>query len=555
MTIKTKVYLMCGCYSLAGFATTMALLQHAAAMNDAYSKLTVQQVHTVDEARMIQVCFKKQVQEWKDVLLRGYDPQNLAKYRQNFFDRESEVASRSASLGAHLPEPEAQAILARFMQAHSLLGASYREALAVFVAAGGKDSKAADAIVKGKDRAATDMVDALVIQINQNAHTFVRAEDSRLRRERTEFLLIGCCAWLGLLAGAFFTARSIVRPLDSTTRLLAEIAKGDLTVRVDARRSDEIGQMGKALNNTLEQISGAMLSIGHNSQALASSSEELSSVSRQMSANANETTTQVTVVSAAAEQVSSSLQTVVTATEEMTASIKEIAKNTASAANATTSAKRTAAAANTTVTKLGKSSAEIGQVLKVISEIAGQTQLLALNAAIEAARAGEAGKGFAVVASEVKDLAKKTAEAAEDVTRKIVAIQDDSREAVGAIARIGETVTELNDYSNAAASATEEQTAATREIARNVAEAARGGSQVAENITAVVQAANSTSSGASQTESAANELARMAVELQGLVARFKCDAGQATAHEMADYRLRARVAEARSAPRAQTVSG
>ena len=178
---------------------------------------------------------------------------------------------------------------------------------------------------------------------------------------------------------------------------------------------------------------------------------------------------------------------------------------------------------NATVGKLGESSAEIGQVIKVITSIAQQTNLLALNATIEAARAGEAGKGFAVVANEVKELAKETAKATEDISRKIEAIQGDTKGAVEAIGQITTIINQLNDISNTIASAVEEQTATTNEITRNVGEAAKGSSQIVENIVSVATAAKSTTEGATNTQTAAQELARMAAELQRLVGQFKFD--------------------------------
>jgi len=216
---------------------------------------------------------------------------------------------------------------------------------------------------------------------------------------------------------------------------------------------------------------------------------------------------------------------VATATEEMSASIKEIAKSATEAAKIATSAVRTAESTNATVGKLGESSAEIGQVIKVITSIAQQTNLLALNATIEAARAGEAGKGFAVVANEVKELAKETAKATEDISRKIEAIQGDTKGAVEAIGQITTIINQLNDISNTIASAVEEQTATTNEITRNVGEAAKGSSQIVENIVSVATAAKSTTEGATNTQVAAQELARMAAELQRLVGQFKFDEG------------------------------
>src|SRR5262249_33251521 len=161
-------------------------------------------------------------------------------------------------------------------------------------------------------------------------------------------------------------------------------------------------------------------------------------------------------------------------------------------------------------------------VVKVITSIAQQTNLLALNATIEAARAGEAGKGVAVVANEVKELAKQTAKATEDISRKIEAIQTHTQGAVEAIEQIGKIINQINDIQNTIASAVEEQTATTGEISRNVNEAARGSTEIAHNVTGVAQAARSTTEGAGDTKRSADELSRMAHDLQALVSQFKC---------------------------------
>jgi methyl-accepting chemotaxis protein len=235
-----------------------------------------------------------------------------------------------------------------------------------------------------------------------------------------------------------------------------------------------------------------------------------------MSASAEETSAQAGVVSAASEQVSRNVQTVATGVEKMNAAIREIAKNASDAARVSQDAVTTAATANATIGKLGDSSLEIGKVIKVITSIAEQTNLLALNATIEAARAGEAGKGFAVVANEVKELAKETAKATEDISRKIEAIQGDTQGAVDSIRRIGEVIAQINDISNTIASAVEEQTATAHEMSRNVSEAAKGTSEIAQNITSVAMAAQNTTQGATNCQQAASEMSRMASDLQQL---------------------------------------
>jgi methyl-accepting chemotaxis protein len=252
-------------------------------------------------------------------------------------------------------------------------------------------------------------------------------------------------------------------------------------------------------------------------QMLISSSEEMKAISESMSSNATETAAQANAVSAAAEQVSLNIQTVATGAQEMTAGNREISKNASEAARVATAAVKAAEATNATITTLGESGAEIGKVIKVITSIAQQTNLLALNATIEAARAGEAGKGFAVVANEVKELAKETAKATEEISRKIEAIQGDTHSAVRAIAEIGTIINQINDIQNTIASSVEEQTATANEISRNVADAARGSTEIARNITGVAQAAASTNKGALDCEKAASDLLQVAEELQSLV--------------------------------------
>ncbi|HMD97491.1 MAG TPA: methyl-accepting chemotaxis protein [Terriglobia bacterium] len=353
-----------------------------------------------------------------------------------------------------------------------------------------------------------------------------RTNEGNISRAATAIIMTVTAVLIGLvlaIGAGWQLTRSVTRPVNNVVRILDAVAEGDLTQRIEVSSHDELGEMGETLNRTLEKMSGAMQSIGQNSLTLAGSSEELTAVSQQMSSNAEETSAQSSVVSAAAEQVTKSLETVATATGEMTSSIMEIAKNAQEAARVANSAVQTAETTNATVTKLGQASSEIGQVIKVITSIAQQTNLLALNATIEAARAGEAGKGFAVVANEVKELAKETAKATEDITRKIEGIQGDTKGAVEAIAEISRVITQINDIANTIASAVEEQTATTNEIARNVAEAAQGGKQVAENVASVATVARNTSEGAGNTQTAAAELSRMADELRTLVGQFKYD--------------------------------
>ena len=309
--------------------------------------------------------------------------------------------------------------------------------------------------------------------------------------------------------------------VDSMLGVVSLASEGDLTNVIEVKGEDSIGRMGEGLGKFLTDIRANISSIADMAKKLAVSSEEMNVVSQEMAGNAEETTAQANVVSAASTEISRNVQTVATGAEEMGASIKEIAQNANEAARVAGNAVKVAETANDTVGKLGESSAEIGQVIKVITSIAEQTNLLALNATIEAARAGEAGKGFAVVANEVKELANQTAKATDEISSKIQAIQTDTDGAVDAIGEISTIINQINDISNTIASAVEEQTATTAEISRNVSDAATGSDEITRNISGVAQAAQDTSTGIGRNQVAANELADMSSELQKLVSRFK----------------------------------
>jgi methyl-accepting chemotaxis protein len=277
----------------------------------------------------------------------------------------------------------------------------------------------------------------------------------------------------------------------------------DITATVQARHS----------------LTGLLSTIGETATAIAASAEELTAVSQQLTSNAADTAQQASAASATSEAVSANVNVVAASSEEMMASIREISKSATEAARVAKAAVGIADTTNTTIHKLGSSSAEIGKVIKVITSIAQQTNLLALNATIEAARAGEAGKGFAVVANEVKELAKETARATEEIGQKIEAIQTDTQAAVKAIGEVSQIITQVNDISNVIASAVEEQTATTTEIGRNVTEAAMGTNEIASSIANVAASARLTTSGAADTQTSSRSLSEMAAKLQLLATR------------------------------------
>lgn len=260
-----------------------------------------------------------------------------------------------------------------------------------------------------------------------------------------------------------------------------------------------------------------ILSVQETANTLASASSELTATATEMSNSSTRTSKESETAAAAAEQVATGVQTVATNIEEMVASIKEIGRSTSESAQMAKTTLAKAQESNAIVVKLGTSSQEIGDVIKVISSIAQQTNLLALNATIEAARAGEAGKGFAVVANEVKELAKQTAKATEDITNRIGAIQTDTKGAVEAIGGISNAVEKLNGIAGVIAAAIEEQTATTNEISRVVVESKRGVESIAETVKTVSSAAIANTASSSQTLGASKELSNLAEKLNALV--------------------------------------
>ncbi|MGN6605567.1 MAG: GAF domain-containing protein [Jatrophihabitans sp.] len=308
--------------------------------------------------------------------------------------------------------------------------------------------------------------------------------------------------------------------VDQVLDVVNTAVSGDLTVAMPVHGTDAIGRLAEGVEALVETMRKNIAEIGNTAESLANSADHLTEVSGGLGRAATQTSERAASASSASVQVSASIQTVATAAEEMTASIREIAKNAAAAAGVATQAVRVAGDAKGTVASLGESSAEIGKVIKVITSIAQQTNLLALNATIEAARAGEAGKGFAVVANEVKELAKETARATEDIGQKIEAIQSSTRGAVEAIDEIGGIIDNINDIQTTIASAVEEQTATTNEIARSVTEAAGGANGIASDITDVADAAQGAQRGAEDANGAASTLAGMASELKRLVGQF-----------------------------------
>jgi methyl-accepting chemotaxis protein len=383
------------------------------------------------------------------------------------------------------------------------------------------------------------------------ANMIARAEDGSARA-RISLVLFGLLvpASLALTVGGMLLMRNrVTRPLTAITGVMTRFAAHDFASDVPGLdRNDEIGRMAAALQvfkdaminaerlsgdqaaqraekeNRAAELAGLVRQfesrIGQMVQTLSSASNELETTARSMSGTAVEAQDQAGSASNLADQVGGGVQTVAAAAEELNASIREINRQVEQATRATDQAVLTVKETDTTVRALAEGADRIGEVIGLITSIAGQTNLLALNATIEAARAGESGRGFAVVASEVKNLASQTAKATEEISNQITQIQEATQKAVAAIDGIVKTIEEVSSINRVIASAVEEQNKATAEIASTVQHTAEATSTVTRNIASVSSAANETGRAAAGVLKAAANLSNQSSSLTGEVDSF-----------------------------------
>jgi methyl-accepting chemotaxis protein len=530
MRIRTWIHILAGSMSaIIGFTCLLALLSLRGSQTRMRDHLSTAVLLSEcrEAARGIQVHFMRQVQEWKNLLLRGYDELAYEEHLGRFTAEEKLVTEEGEKLRRLLRDGAlATERVEAALRTHAELGARYRTALKTFDQAG-RESFKVDEEVKEIDRPLTEEVERVVDDIQ--SHSAAALNDIKRRSDAETTSVSARTIAIAAAGGGVAIVIALIFLWGLTRNVNALLAESrTLAACVTSGRLDARGRM-QAVNadfkpviqgiNSIMDAFSDLPAIQECAKSMAEASVELTSVSRELTNAADKAAAQAYVVSSASEQVSKNVQTLATGAEEMSASIKEIAKNAFEAARVATQAVHVAESTNSRVGELGDSSLEIGKIVKVITSIAEQTNLLALNATIEAARAGDAGKGFAVVANEVKELARETAKATEDIGRRVDSIQGSTKSAVQSISEINAIIHRINDIQNAIASAVEEQSVTSGEIGRNISEVAAGSTEIAKNITLLATAATTTANGAGETKETATNLARMAGELERLVGK------------------------------------
>lgn len=396
----------------------------------------------------------------------------------------------------------------------------------------------------GAGKKAIEPVEAMVSLTN----TMIASQTRSAMMTIAVIVAIGIAAFL---AFASYLVRAITKPLHQVVAGLKDIAEGegDLTNRLEVKSQDEMGELAKWFNVFIEKIQAVIRDVAQNAGLLQTSSGQLLDIARQMSTGADQTSNKASTVATAGEEMSESMNTVAAsmgeaagnvtmvaaAVEEMTSTITQIADNAEKASKITAGAVSQTEKASVQISELGESAKDIGKVIETITDISEQVNLLALNATIEAARAGEAGKGFAVVANEIKELARQTAAATNEIKQRVMGIQHSTKGTVAEIEAITKVVNEVNQIVGAIAGAVDEQSAATKEIASNISQASAGisevsqnvsqgsvvSSQIAQDIGEVKDAAAAMSNNSTQVDQSATALSRLAEELNTMVHRFK----------------------------------
>ena len=462
MTIPQKLWALMGTACLTGIAAASLCLFQMHTAVARYDSILEHQVKAEADARVMQVTFKKEVQEWKDTLLRGNDPAQLAKYSGAFLKEQQAVRGQAVALLESSSGHSIHELVGRFLEAHDRMSERYGTALGAFKAAGGQNAHEADLMVKGQDRGPTNLIDDIVKGSETEANQLIQQNHRAVARQRTTCISVLAIAFTILLAGAAMTIRSLTVSLRRTITVL----QGSV----------------QEVTSSADQISSATQALADAASRQASLTEETSASSAEISAHARAASSNTVRMTEVMEQVSKRTAAGLGKMQDLTAAMQSIKQETS----------------------------EIEKVLHAIDDIAFQTNILALNAAIEAARAGEAGLGFSVVADEVRQLAHRSAEAVQSTSQLITQCTESVRHGDERLADARQTIDGISGLVCEMKPLLESVQAASREQNRQLETIQTAMSQNEST-------AQTTAAGAEEGAAAGEELASMSGQLRQLM--------------------------------------
>ncbi|KAB2932677.1 MAG: HAMP domain-containing protein [Leptonema illini] len=356
----------------------------------------------------------------------------------------------------------------------------------------------------------------------KNTQNMVDAAVTGSNRGLIVIVAVALLAFIVGLAGSFLVIKSVLNPLNQMMHRVRDISEGegDLTKRLEIQSEDEFADLSRLLNGFIEKVHDIVKDIARNTDEVYRSSANMSASSQTLSVGIEEMSTQAQTIASSATEMNQTFKVISSSMEEMSISVAEVAKRAAEASQVSNEANHTAMEAQKVIDELGVSASDIGKVIESIVGIARQTNLLALNASIEAAGAGEAGKGFAVVASEVKELARQSAEASEEIKTMIHSVQSHTQNSVQMIGQIGSVIDKVTEISESIASAVEEQAVVAREIAMSVAQSVAASNEVSQNISGISSVARDGAANSAQSLHIAEDMNQVAGHLKSIVERF-----------------------------------
>ncbi len=546
LRIAHTIYLLLGTALLAGGVASSYLIVRCSSISNTYTAIVEGQVAQAQQVRVLQVTFKKQVQAWKDILLRGRDDAALAKYDHEFHSLQQEVSRQTDELIAKVDDVQVQQDLTDFRARHAALDLDYENALAGYRAS--RDFAPADAALKGKDRPPTDSLDRITENLTSTAVALPAQEAARTRRETRLLIAVLVFLWVSIAAWCVAYARNLGVRLGNCVRFVQSIASGDLTQQAtEHSRSDELGLLVLAMTHMRDQMNTIILAIQTVADDLATSADTVSTSSHHIAQAASQQRDHAAQVASALEEMIASVREVThhcgqaalqaSKTEGLALdSQKSVAAVAGQVALVSTDAQRNAE----TVSDLGRRSSKIGQIVTLIEEIAGQTNLLALNAAIESARAGEQGRGFAVVAGEVRRLAERTTSATREIGGAVQSIQHGTLETVEHIrtssGQVEQSVSTANDAANllqTLGGSTQEMRQMIDQIAQATEEQSLASTLVGKSMHEIAESILKSAEGARQTDAAAERLVSLSAQLTDSTRRFKTTGTAATTGDRA----------------------